>query len=88
MPSIVALDLETTGLNSNKDVIILQNDDSIFGRDFLKSLVELSTREHSVVGSVVLNSTTQRILHANLRFNKWRACYDYIYLGKRVEDLS
>jgi len=73
---------------SGQDVIILQNDDSIFGRNFLKSLVELSTREHSVVGAVVLNSTTQRILHANLRFNKWRACYDYLYLGKRVEDLS
>ncbi len=73
---------------SNKDVIILQNDDSIFGRDFLKSLVELSTREHSVIGAVALNSTTQRILHANLRFNKWRACYDYLFLGKRVEELS
>jgi len=73
---------------SGQDVIILQNDDSIFGPNFLKSLVELSTREHSVVGAVVLNSTTQQILHANLRFNKWRACYDYCYLGKRVEDLS
>ena len=71
---------------SGQDVVILQNDDSIFGPDFIERLVSIASTEQAVIGGVAINATTGRILHANLKFNKRRACYEYLHYGKPVSD--
>jgi len=73
---------------TDQDVILLQNDDSFFGPDFIDCLVSIAGSEQSVVGGVAINATTRRILHANLKFNKRRAAYEYLHYGKPVSDLT
>jgi len=73
---------------SDQDVILLQNDDSIFGPDFIDSLMNIAGTEQAVVGGVAIDATTKRILHANLKFNKRRACYEYLHYGEPTSDLS
>ncbi|MEC7804073.1 MAG: glycosyltransferase [Pseudomonadota bacterium] len=73
---------------ADQDIIILQNDDSIFGPEFVESLVSAASTEQAVIGSVAINATTGRILHASLKFNKMRARYDYLHYGKPINELA
>jgi len=73
---------------TDQDVILLQNDDSVFGPDFIDRLVSIARTKQAVVGGVAINATTKRILHANLKFNKRRACYEYLHYGKPLSDLA
>ncbi len=73
---------------SNQDIILLQNDDSIFGPDFINRLVSIAGSEQAVVGGVAIDATTRRILHANLKFNKRRAAYEYLHYDQPISDLT
>lgn len=73
---------------TDQDVILLQNDDSIFGPGFVGHLVSIAGTEQAVVGGVAIDAMTKRILHANLKFNKRRAAYEYLHYGKPTSDLA
>ena len=73
---------------SNQDIILLQNDDSIFGSDFIERLLSIAASEQAVIGSVAVDATNGRILHANLKFNKRRAAYEYMNYGKPISELA
>jgi len=79
--------LQNTEIQGN-DFVLLQNDDSTFGPDFISSLVMATNNSFRVVGSVVVDRNNGRVLHANLKFHRLRARYMYLHRGVIPEDLG
>lgn len=85
----VGLDYILNQINApDEDIIILQNDDSTFKPDFLSSLVKVAKQENAVVGAVAVDRRTGKILHANMKFDPWRAKYKYLYYGEDVSSIK
>ena len=70
------------------DLILLQNDDSTFGPNFVSELVNAVGGAHRIVGSVVIDRNTRGVLHANLKFDTIKAKYLYQHYGDHVADLG
>lgn len=70
------------------DLIVLQNDDSVFSEGFLDALVRASSQKNAVVGSVAVIRNTTKILHANLKFSWVRAKYNYLNYGADISELK
>ena len=73
---------------ADDDLIMLQNDDSTFDSTLISELVRVSTQEDAVVGSVVVDRDTRKILHAHLTFNPKTATYRYPNKGEDVSVLG
>jgi GT2 family glycosyltransferase len=69
---------------SDKDVIILQCDDSLFYDNFISNLVNTIEKEDALVGAIALNEKNDKILHAQLKFQPLTGKYSYPLQGKEL----